>query len=158
MDSGYQTDEDDDLAWESVVGDIRVNADQLIIVRCHHPDDSIEFEFWQECLRVILDRVGDIPTLVHLLSLEGAGERVRILLKDDNVSKTLTGFGMWYHVDHIVMEDFCQLSIAVRNNVKINYHERSLSPVPFDMSSVNHDEAATPPPSQTGPMERCIES
>ena len=155
MDSGYYTDEDDDLAWESVVGDIRVNADQLIIVRCHHPDDSIEFEFWQECLRVILERVGDTPTLVHLLSLEGAGEHVRILLKDDNVSKTLTGFGMWYDVYHS-MGYYNQLSISVRNNVKINYHERSLSPVPFDMSSVNHDEAATPPPLRTGPMERCI--
>lgn len=154
--SGYHTDEDGDLAWECDVGDIRLNDGHLII-RCAQPDDSIEYDFWQQCLRVILSRVGDITTLVHLLSLEGAGRHVRTLLEDENVSKTLTGFGMWYDVHHSV-GDFCQLSVSVKNNVKISYHERSLSPVPFDMSSVNHDEAATPPPSRIDPMERCIES
>lgn len=156
MDSGYDTDEDGDLAWECVVGYIRVISGHLIIVRCEQPDDSIEFEFWQKCLRVIQSHVKDAASLLHFLSHEDADRRVRALLEDENVSKTLSGFGMWYHVDHVVVGDVCQLSIAVRNNVKISYHERSLSPVPFDMSSVNHDEAATPPPSRTGPMERCI--
>ena len=156
MNSGYQTDEDDDLACESVVGDIRVNADQVIIVRCDHPGDSIEFEFWQECLRVILYYVKNAASLIHFLSREDADRRAQALLEKHNISRTLTGFGMWYHVDHIVVEDFCQLSITVRNNVKTGHHERLLSPVPFDMSSINHDAAATPPPSRTGPVERCI--
>ena len=117
MDSGYQTDEDDDLAWESVVGDIRVNANQVIIVRCDHPDDSIEFEFWQECIRAILSHVKNAASLIHFLSREDADRRAKALLEKHDISRTLTGFGMWYQVDHVVVEDFCQLSISVRFHV-----------------------------------------
>ena len=95
-------------------------------------------------------------TLIHFLSREDADRRAKALLEKHDISRTLTGFGMWYQVDHVVVEDFCQLSISVRNNVKISHNERPASPVPFDMSFVNHDGAATPPPSRTGPAERCI--
>ena len=65
--NGYLTDEDEDLAAPRVVGLVDMYADGNIHIQGDHPDDTIEYAFFQHVLWTIIEltkKCGNLRTVL----------------------------------------------------------------------------------------------
>lgn len=146
---GYTTDEDEELACETLVGCIEI-TDGNVFVEHRQTTDTVEDHFWSRAVSLLIDMVcppGTIFTYAHLerlydlLSSHTMSDDVRRILDAGDVTRVLRGSGLAFHcgVDVFLDEDGLRTGDLT-----------------FKMWTRNRPHARrTPPPPHTGPM--CID-
>ena len=129
--NGYLTEEDEDLAAPRVVGLVDMYADGNIHIQCDHPDDTIEYAFFQHVLWAVVElakKGGNLRT--RLLDLNA----LHAILRRIAVPQMLNEYNLRYTIHNEILRiddagDSVSLVACVTNDVK--RRRVVASPVPF---------------------------
>lgn len=102
--TGYDTEEDDEIAREVLVGRIDI-ADGEVLVEHHQPSDSIEDAFWSRASTLVMNAIcGEeepftpvhVERLYDLLSSHTMEHDVRVILATGHARRELEGSGLTF--------------------------------------------------------------
>ena len=131
--NGYVTEEDEDLASPCVVGVVNMYANGNIHIQCDHPDDTIEYAFFQHVLWTVIElakKGGNLRTILSDLNA------VHTILRRIAVPQMLNEYNLKYtiHTELLRLDDASDgvsLVAFVTNDVK---RRRLVAyPVPFSL-------------------------
>tara|TARA_B110001450_G_scaffold256622_1_gene287805 strand:- start:17026 stop:17451 length:426 start_codon:yes stop_codon:yes gene_type:complete len=102
--NGYDTEEDEDIAREVLVGCIDI-VDGVVFVEHRQPSDSIEDAVWSRASTLVMSSVSSMEEMYDMLSSHTMQHDVRNILEAGHVHRELEGSGLTFALECAVYLD-----------------------------------------------------